>query len=139
MECGLNLRGSAKFCPTCGTRRVLDGYRKDAGEVNASAPVSVVQPEMMIAQAHLKPGHIDVVDGSDGPEQSFPPRTHRAAVLPAIGPPARNKGLAIWALLLGIVSVCSGLLGQGWFGILAAVVAIVLIMIAYTGDKLSER
>lgn len=102
-ECGTSLPGSAKCCTPCGIRGGLALFGSDASNVNGAAPGFVMQPEMMIAQARLKPGGVELVGSAD------------------VAPAVRPQHLAVSALVVGVVSVFMGLLGQGWLGILAAI------------------
>ncbi|MQA76050.1 MAG: hypothetical protein GEU88_17240 [Solirubrobacterales bacterium] len=59
--------------------------------VEIATPVTGLEPEMMIAQVRLKPERVGFADSSHSPTRLSP--------------------LAVWALILGTVSLCIGLLG----------------------------
>ena len=92
IECGANVRDIGTSCPACISQR-LSGVRSDdlGGMVGIATPVAGLEPEMMIAQVRLKPERMGVADSSQAPTRLSP--------------------LTVWALILGTVSLCIGLLG----------------------------
>lgn len=116
-ECGTALPGKAKDCSACGARRHSAGGERYA----AAAPVvsyPSLESEMTFAEVRLVTAPIQ----SEGR-----PDDHRGAGAgdaPSGSPPTvrswvGDTDLALCALALGLASVVFGLLGQGWFGIVA--------------------
>ncbi len=118
-DCGTALPSRAKDCPACGARRHWAGAEREAAVVSLASFPSI-ESEMAIAEVHLvtapmpsegrRVDHRGAIGAADAPAVS-PPPTVRSWVA--------GNDLALCALVLGLVSVVFGLLGQGWFGIVA--------------------
>jgi hypothetical protein len=120
IECGTSLPGGAHYCPACRTRRRHDVGGAEAGPMNA-ASLSVMGPEMMIAEARLASAPAQSIDSSRDPRQTDP-NPPRSAVTPTVQPLVRKR-LAISALVVAILAVL--LLILGYMAIVIAIARIV--------------
>lgn len=117
-ECGTALPGSATACPACGARRHLAGWDADAAALSVGS-YPTLGSEMTFAEVRLVAAPIAGEGSPDRPggpgAVDAPTRTPRPTVRSWVG----HNDLALCALVLGVVSVVFGVLGQGWFGIVA--------------------
>ena len=117
-ECGTALPGSVKNCPACGARRHRAGREGDAAAVPVGS-YPTLDSEMAFAEVRLVTAP---VPGEGRPDRRGRPGAVDAPTRtppPTVGSWVGHNDLALCALVLGVVSVVFGLLGQGWFGIVA--------------------
>ncbi len=118
IDCGTALPSSAKDCPACGARREWSGAGGAAAAVSA-ASLPAIESEMMIAEVRLvtAPGPSEGCLGHRG--AAFAADAATVSPRPTVRSWVADNDLALCAFVLGVVSVVFGLLGQGWFGIVA--------------------
>ncbi len=116
-DCTTSLAANARHCPGCGAPTRQGGPRGEPVSMNLGS-LPTMESEVTIASARLFTPPLP----AEGPLD----RTGTAGAAGARSPaawkrrsPAGGDDVSVSALVLGVVSVVFGLLGQGWFGIVA--------------------
>jgi uncharacterized protein DUF4190 len=119
IDCGTALLRSAKDCPACGApRQWVDASARQAGTVPIDS-WPAMDSEMTIAEVRLVTTGVRSDAGVDRREDSGAAHCPNGPSRPTRRSWVAENDLALCALVLGVVSVVVGLLGHGWFGIVA--------------------
>lgn len=110
-DCGTPLPGRATSCPACGAGRRGAGWERDAGAMSVGA-YPALEPDLTFAEIRLVTTPI-TSEGRAGQDSSD------LRARPTVPSWVVRNDLALCSLVLGIVSFVFGLLGQGWFGVVA--------------------